>query len=73
MKTQPTEQPRRGGAASGRPEDGSGEGRKEVTGIMPPGIRVDPDITEGHPGYDESGSSELRPPSQPSGSGTPNR
>ncbi len=47
---------------SGRPETGSGEGRKDVTGIMPEGVRVDPDITEGHPGYQESGDSEIIPP-----------
>jgi hypothetical protein len=28
---------------------------------MPEGIRIDPDITEGHPGYEESGSSEITP------------
>lgn len=39
----------------------SGEGRIDVTGIMPEGIRVDPDITEGHPGYQESGDSEIIP------------
>jgi len=36
-------------------------GRTDVTGIMPEGIRVDPDITEGHPGYLESGDSEIHP------------
>jgi hypothetical protein len=44
---------------SGRPETGGGEGRKEVTGIVPDDVRVDPDITEGHPGYQESGDSSL--------------
>jgi hypothetical protein len=28
---------------------------------MPQGIRVDPDLTEGHPGYEESGDSEILP------------
>jgi hypothetical protein len=28
---------------------------------MPEGIRVDPDLTEGHPGYEESGNSEHIP------------
>ena len=37
---------------------GSGQGRTDVTRI-PKGIGIDPDITEGHPGYEESGSSEL--------------
>jgi hypothetical protein len=56
---------------SGRPETGSGEGRKDVTGIMPEGIRVDPDITEGHPGYEESGDSEIIPPGRPAPQETP--
>ncbi len=47
---------------SGRPETGSGEGRRDVTGVMPDNIRVDPNITEGHPGYQESGDSEIIPP-----------
>jgi hypothetical protein len=46
---------------SGRPETGSGEGRKDITGIMPDNIHVDPDITEGHPGYQQSGDSEIIP------------
>jgi hypothetical protein len=28
---------------------------------MPEGVRVDPDITEGHSGYQESGDSEVIP------------
>jgi hypothetical protein len=28
---------------------------------MPEGIRIDPDITVGHPGYQESGDSEIIP------------
>ena len=51
---------------SGRPETGSGEGRRDVAGHIPDNIRVDPDITEGHPGYEESGDSEIIPSQQPS-------
>jgi len=46
-------------AESGQP--GGGRGRVDVTGIMPEGIRVDPYLTEGHPGYEESGDSEYIP------------
>jgi hypothetical protein len=49
---------------SGKPDTGlpgGGQGRVDLTGIMPEGIRVDPDITEGHPGYQESGDSEIIP------------
>jgi hypothetical protein len=45
---------------SGQP--GGGQGRVDITGIIPEGIHVDPNITESHPGYDESGSSEIIPP-----------
>ena len=38
---------------------GGNPGRVDVTGIMPDDIRVDPNITEGHPGYEESGDSEI--------------
>jgi hypothetical protein len=49
-------------AAKALPKPASGSpGRVDVTGVMPEGIRVDPDITEGHPGYEESGSSEIIP------------
>jgi hypothetical protein len=34
----------------------------DVTGKMPDDVRIDPDITEGHPGYNESGDSEIIPP-----------
>lgn len=50
--------------ASGRPDTGQpggGQGRVDVTGTMPEGIRVDPNLTEGHPGYQESGDSEIIP------------
>lgn len=45
---------------SGRPE--GNPGRVDVTGVVPDDIRVDPDITEGHEGYEESGDSEIIPP-----------
>src|SRR5438067_11499160 len=47
-----------------RPDDGrpgGGQGRVDVTGVMPAEVRVDPNITEGHPGYEESGDSEIIP------------
>src|SRR2546421_12920228 len=45
---------------SGRP--GGGQGRTDVVGIIPPGqVHIDPDMTEGHPGYEESGLSESIP------------
>jgi hypothetical protein len=34
----------------------------DITGIVPDNSRIDPDITEGHPGYQESGDSEIIPP-----------
>ncbi len=46
-------------AESGQP--GGGRGRVDITGIMPEGIRIDPNLTEGHPGYEESGESEIIP------------
>ena len=33
----------------------------DVTGKIRKDIRIDPNITEGHPGYDESGDSEIIP------------
>ena len=33
----------------------------DVTGVVPEDVRVDPDITEGHPGYEETGDSEIHP------------
>jgi hypothetical protein len=36
-------------------------GAVDVTGVVPEDVHVDPDITEGHPGYEESGGSELHP------------
>jgi hypothetical protein len=42
-------------------EPGGGQGRVDVTGIVPENVHVDPNITEGHPGYQESGDSEIIP------------
>ncbi len=42
-------------------QPGGGQGRVDITGIVPGDIRVDPEITEGHPGYQESGDSEIIP------------
>jgi hypothetical protein len=36
-------------------------GSVDVTGIVPEDVHVDPDITEGHPGYEVSGGSEIHP------------
>lgn len=55
--TGPAQEPER--RDSGQP--GGGRGRVDVTGTMPEDVRVDPDITEGHPGYQESGESEIIP------------
>jgi len=44
------------------PEVQRGKGRKDVTGVVPGGVRVDPDLTPGHPGYEVSGGSEIIPP-----------
>jgi hypothetical protein len=52
---------------SGRP--GGGQGRVEVTGVVPEGVRIDPDLTEGHPGYQESGNSEVIPNDRLAGGG----
>jgi hypothetical protein len=38
-----------------------GQGRVDIVVNVPDDVRVDPDITEGHPGYDESGASEIHP------------
>lgn len=42
-------------------EPGISPGAVDVTGIVPEDVRVDPDITEGHAGYEESGGSEIHP------------
>jgi len=44
---------------SGQP--GGGAGRRDVVEPIPEGIQVDPYITEGNPGYEESGGSEIMP------------
>ena len=49
-----------GPSTPGMPPPG-GQGHVDVTGIVPEGIHIDPDITEGHPGYEESGDSEIIP------------
>jgi hypothetical protein len=40
---------------------GGGQGRRDVTGHLPENIHVDPYITEGQEGYEDSGSSEIIP------------
>lgn len=45
-------------------------GAVDVVGVLPDDVHVDPDITEGHPGYEESGRSEIKPP-KPLSAGTP--
>ena len=57
------------GAGSETGQAGGGQGRVDVTGIVPEGIRVDPNLTEGHSGYEESGDSEVIPPECPSAGG----
>src|SRR4051812_40714455 len=42
-----------------RGEPGGGQGRLDVTANVPDDFRVDPNITEGHDGYEESGRSEI--------------
>jgi len=43
---------------------GGGAGRRDRVEPIPPGMRVDPDLTEGHPGYEESGGSEIMTPAR---------
>ncbi len=50
-------------------QPGGGQGRVDVTGIVPGEFHVDPDITEGHPGYQESGDSEIISPERPAAGG----
>jgi nitroreductase len=52
-------------SANGQPV--GGQGRVDLTGIMPGGVRIDPFLTEGHAGYDESGQSEIIPPVEVAG------
>jgi hypothetical protein len=42
-------------------EPGGGQGRTDVVGVLRNPVPVDPDITEGHEGYEESGDSEVVP------------
>ena len=42
-------------------QPGISPGSVDVIGIVPEDVHVDPYITEGHPGYEESGDSELHP------------
>jgi hypothetical protein len=54
---------------SGLPEGGAG--RRDVVEPIPDNVRrVDPNIVEGQPGYDESGNSEIMRPER-FASGTP--
>jgi hypothetical protein len=46
-------------SANGQPV--GGQGRADFTGIMPGSVRIDPFLTEGRAGYDESGKSEIIP------------
>jgi hypothetical protein len=48
-----------GRTESGQPGDGAG--RVDIVGKVPSDIRVDSELTEGHPGYDETGPSEIIP------------
>jgi hypothetical protein len=52
-------------------QPGISPGAVDVTGIVTGEVRIDPDITEGHPGYYESGSSEIILP-KGVGGGEPN-
>ena len=44
---------------SGQP--GGGQGRTDVTGVIRDKVRVDLYVTEGQPGYEETGPSEIAP------------
>ena len=66
----PSKDPSQGATPAETGQPGGGRGRVDVTGIMPAGIRVDPDLTEGHPGYEESGDSEIIPPERLAGGGS---
>lgn len=39
---------------------GGGAGRADRTGVIRTNVRIDPELTEGHPGYEESGGSGIR-------------
>jgi hypothetical protein len=49
-----------------RGQPGGGQGRVDITGVASQDSHVDPNITEGHPGYEESAESEIRPLKKPS-------
>jgi hypothetical protein len=50
---------------------GGGAGRRDVVEPIPDNIRrVDPNIVEGQPGYEESGDSEIIPRERLSSGGT---
>jgi hypothetical protein len=42
-------------------EPGVSQGAVDVVGIVPEDVHVDPEITEGHAGYEESGASGIKP------------
>ncbi|HVT28239.1 MAG TPA: hypothetical protein VHE81_09525 [Lacipirellulaceae bacterium] len=42
----------------------------DVVGVLPEDVHAEPEITEGHPGYEEAGASEIRP-FKPSNSNKP--
>ncbi len=44
---------------------GGGAGRRDVVEPIPDDTHVDPYLTEGNPGYEESGDSEIRPIGRP--------
>jgi len=55
-------------------EPGGGRGRLDnVSGSPQRGVRIDPDIMEGRPGYEESGTSEIIPAERLAGKTTKNR
>jgi hypothetical protein len=67
-ETPPTATPKKNASRdSGRP--GGGQGRSDRTGVIRGEVRVDPYFTEGHPGYDESGPSEIIPQERLTGKG----
>jgi hypothetical protein len=50
-------------------QPGISPGDVDITGIVPEGVRIEPEITEGHQGYEESGSSDIIPPGSWAGGG----
>src|SRR5207244_12678183 len=43
-------------------DQGKKDNRVDRTGIVPGNVRIDPDLTPGHPGYEVSGGPETIPP-----------